>query len=172
VDPKSKRAKPGFIVNFTTALPPSDCQDRLERSDLRLASSSLAPITQRVKVDDGGTFVVERSFPLALHPIRLVGHLDPDADGEGTWVHGAITHDTANQVLIEGLVIFITFFLFTALFYLRLRTRSLIITGPMLVLMLALISLRWRALRRATEDVARWLRQRLYLTAGQVRRIR
>jgi hypothetical protein len=35
-----------------------------------------------------------------------------------------------------------------------------------------MMSLRWRALRTTTEDLARWLRRRLYLTAEQVRQNR
>ncbi len=173
LDPKPKRAQPPFYrVDFTTALPVADCRERLERADRRIAGVGglFAPITQGIAFEDERTFILERTFPLALHPIRLTGHLDADDEEGGTWVHGGITHDTYNQVLIEGLVIFAAVFLLTVLFYLRLRARSLVISGPLLVLLLLLFSLRWQALRRATEDVGRWLRRRLYVTPEQVRR--
>jgi len=173
LDPKPKRAQPAFYrVDFTTALPPQECRERLERADGRVAGvgGPLAPIHQVIAFEDERSFTLERRFPLALQPIRLVGHLDDDDADGGTRVHGGITHDTYNQVLIEGLVVFLLVFLLTALFYLRLRARSLVLSGPLLVLLLMLLSLRWRALRRATEDVGRWLRRRLYVTPEQARR--
>jgi len=51
---------------------------------------------------------------------------------------------------------------------LRLKARVFVITGPALVVMLVVFSMRWRTLRRATEDMTRWLRRRLYLTSEQV----
>jgi hypothetical protein len=99
-------------------------------------------------------FTVERSFRFALYPIQLKGCLDPHEKG-GTWVHGTITQDTENQVLIEGLIVFALFFLVTALFYLRLRSRGFMISVPLLLLTLYMMSLRWRALRTTTEDLAR-----------------
>ena len=41
---------------------------------------------------------------------------------------------------------------------------------PILLLALYMMSLRWRAIRATTEDLTRWLRRRLYLTAEQVKR--
>jgi hypothetical protein len=116
-------------------------------------------------------FIIERTFPAAIRPIRLTGALDPDPeDGGGTWVHGAITHDTENQVLVEGLLVFVAFFLLTMIFFLRLKTRGFMISIPALLMMLTIFSLRWRALRYATRDLALFLRRRLYLTADQVKR--
>lgn len=172
LDTKPKHAQPAFYrVDFTTALTPQGCRERLERADSRVGGVGglLAPIAQGIAFEDERTFTLERRFPLALQPIRLKGHLDPTDKGGGTWVHGAITHDTYNQVLIEGLVVFLLVFLLTALFYLRLRARALVISGPLLALLLLMLSLRWQALRRATEDVGRWLRRRLYVTPEQVR---
>jgi hypothetical protein len=129
----------------------------------------LAPITQRALVEGNDQFTVERSFPLALYPIQLKGCLDPHEKG-GTWVHGAITQDAENQVLVEGLIVFVVFFLLTALLFFRLRVRVFVISVPLLLVTLYMMSLRWRALRAATEELVRWLRRRLYLTAEQVRR--
>ncbi len=169
---KSKRKPAYYTVDFVTALPPDACGERLERGvalPVRGVGSSLAPLTQRALLVENNTFVIERIFPGAIHPIRLVGHLDPDHDAGGTWVHGAITHDTTNQVLIEGLIIFVTFFLLTVLLFLRLKARVFVISVPALVVMLVVFSLRWRVLRRGTEDMSHWLRRRLYLTPDQVR---
>jgi hypothetical protein len=170
---KPKRKPSYYTFDFVTALSIAECRERLQRgiaSPPKGAGSSLAPITQRVFVLANNQFRIERAFPGAIHPIRLSGSLDPAPDGDGTWAHGAITHDTENQVLIEGLIAFVGFFLLTALLFVRLRVESLIISLPMLLLMLGVMSLRWRALRMATEDMARWVRRRLYLTPEQVRR--
>jgi hypothetical protein len=172
---KPKRNKPAYyLVDFTTALPVADCRQRLERSAEQPSGwpgSALAPITQQIVLLKNDQFIIERTFPAAMHPIRLMGALDSDPDaGGGTWVHGAITHDTENQVLIEGLLVFVGFFLLTAIFFLRLKARGLMISIPALIVMLAIFSLRWRALRSATRDLALFLRRRLYLTEDQVKR--
>lgn len=168
---KGKQKPAYYTVDFVTALSQTECVERLERQVI-LASNSvgawLAPMTQRTTVQDSGQFLVERGFPGALHPIRLEGRLEDHAEG-GTWVNGAITHDTYNQVLVEGLILFVLFFVMSALLYLRLKTRGLVITLPMLLAVLVLFSIRWRALRAQTHDLTRWLRRRLYVTAGQVR---
>lgn len=156
-----------------TALPLSQCRERLDRDEpvqYRGVGSSLAPMTQRTIVQGNGAFTVERTFPGALQPIRFTGRLDDDEASSGTWVHGAITHDTENQVLIEGLIVFLTFFLITALLFLRLRSRSFVVSVPMILFLLVIFSLRWRALRESTRDLAVWIRRRLYLTADQVSR--
>lgn len=169
-----KRQKPAYYtVDFVTALPVTQCRERLERDDTpsyRGPGSSLAPMVQRAIVQGNGAFTVERTYPGALYPIRFTGRLDDNEAGEGTWVHGAITHDAENQVLIEGLIVFLLFFLITALLFLRLRARSLVISLPLILLVLVVFSLRWRALRESTRDLAVWVRRRLYLTAEQVKR--
>ena len=170
MDEKAKRKPAHYTVDFVTALSKTDCIARLERLVVLPAHSlgeRLAPVTQRALVQDSGRFIVERGFPGALHPIRLEGCLE-DHDEGGTWVNGAITHDTYNQVLIEGLILFVLFFVMTALLYLRLKTRGLVITLPMLVMVLLVFSMRWRALRAQTHELTRWLRRRLYVTSGQV----
>lgn len=170
---KSKRRPAAYRVDFVTALPLDACHDRLARGVVLPAQglgAQLAPITQRVIMVDDRTFVAVRTFPGALYPLRFVGHLDPDEARGGTWVHGAITHDAYNQVLIEGLIAFALFFLITALLFLRLRTRALAISLPTLLLMLTLFSLRWQALHAATEDLAHWVRRRLYVTGEQAGR--
>ena len=73
-------------------------------------------------------------------------------------------------MLIEGLIVFAMVFLLTALLFLRLSARVFVISVPLLLLTLYMMSLRWRALRANTEDLTRWLRRRLYLTAEQVKR--
>jgi hypothetical protein len=165
--PKPKPAY--YTVDFVTALAISQCRARLERDVFTPQASQLTPIRQRTLLEGNDQFTIERSFPFALYPIQLKGCLDPHDQG-GTWVHGTITQDTENQVLIEGLIVFLTFFLIAILLYLRLRTRGLIITAPMLLMALYIMSLRWRALRQSTEELAYWLRRRLYLTTEQVRR--
>jgi hypothetical protein len=167
---KPKRKPAYYTVDFVTALPPEACRERLEQEDTRALQGiggRLAPVAQQVAVSNG-VFTVERTFPGAFSPIRLVGSLDRDESGGGTWVHGAITHDTDNQVMIEGLIVFVLFFLITTLLFLRLKEDSLVITVPLLVLMLVVASARWRALRASTEDLTRWLRRRLYVTKEQV----
>jgi len=57
----------------------------------------------------------------------------------------------------------------TALLFLRLKTRGLVITLPMLLAALLVLSIRWRALRAQTLDLTRWLRRRLYVTTDQIR---
>jgi len=167
----TKRKSPRHMADFVTALEPGACRDRLARADAspRIGvGTKLAPIAQHTQVTRDGQFSIERTFAGGLYPIRFVGHLDPHTNG-GTWVHGAITHDTANQVLIEGLIAFLVFFLVTVLLFLRLRALAFAVSIPMLTLLLVVLSARWRALRQATDDIARWLRQRLYLTDEQVR---
>jgi hypothetical protein len=167
---KPKRKPAYYTVDFVTALSPEACCERLEREDAPAVQGIggwLAPVTQRVAVSGGGEFTVERTFRGAFSPIRLVGSLDRDETGGGTWVHGAITHDTDNQVMIEGLILFVLFFLITTLLFLRLKADSLVITVPLLMAMLAVSSVRWRALRATTGDLTRWLRRRLYVTKEQ-----
>ena len=171
-DRGNKRKSPRHVADFITALGPDACHERLARADaspLSGVGTWFVPIAQHTLVTRDGQFTVERTFAGALHPIRFVGHLDSDPGG-GTWVHGAVTHDTANQVLVEGLIVFLLFFLITALLFLRLRTMAFAVSLPLLLGLLVLFSVRWRTLRRATDDIARWLRQRLYLTEEQVKR--
>jgi hypothetical protein len=166
-----KRKSPRHVADFVTALGLQACHDRLVRADATPPSGVgtwLVPVTQRTLVTRGGQFTIERMFAGALHPIRFVGYLDSDESG-GTWVHGAVTHDTSNQVLVEGLIVFLLFFLVTALLFLRLRVMAFAISLPLLLVVLMMLSARWRALRQATDDITRWLRQRLYLTEEQVR---
>ncbi|GIV82252.1 MAG: hypothetical protein KatS3mg051_1606 [Anaerolineae bacterium] len=168
----SKRKKsPRYVADFVTALSPDACRERLLRADGTSVSSStrLTPVRQRVHVERDGSFVVERVFAGALRPICFHGCLDAHDSG-GTWVHGAITDDATNQVLIEGLIVFLGVFLITAALFLRLGGRAFAVTLPLLLIALSVGSLRWRTLQRVTEDVPRWLRQRLYLTVEQVRR--
>ncbi len=167
-----KRKSPRHVADFVTALGPEACRERLSRADaapLSGVGTGLTPVAQHTQVARDGQFTVERTFAGGLHPIRFVGHLDPDGSG-GTWVHGAITHDTANQVLVEGLIVFLLFFLITVVLFLRLRVLAFAVSLPVLIMLLVVFSARWRTLRRATDDIARWLRQRLYLTDEQVRR--
>ena len=170
----AKKTKPAFYtVDFITALPQDQCRQRLERDDAPRAGgfgAGLAPMQQRTLVKGSGAFVIERTFTGALQPVRFEGCLDEDDNSDGTWVHGAITHDTENQVLIEGLMVFLVFFLVTAMLFLRLRVRSLAISLPLLLLLLVVFSLRWRALRRSTRDLAAWVRRRLYVTVDQFKR--
>lgn len=164
--------KPAFYtVDFITALSKAQCRARLDRDDevrVRSLGAGLAPMRQFTVVQDSGMFIIERLFPGAIHPIRFQGSLDDDENSGGTWVHGAITHDTENQVLIEGLIVFLVFFLFTALLYLPLRVRGFAISLPLMLLMLMVFSLRWRALRDSTRDLAASVRRRLYVTPEQV----
>lgn len=166
------KTKPAFYtVDFITALSKVQCRERLDRAnDVRRYGfgASLAPVRQYTVVQDSGVFIIERTFPGALHPIRFQGSLDDDENSGGTWVHGAITHDTENQVLIEGLIVFLAFFLFTVLLYLPLRVRGFAISLPLMLLMLTVFSLRWRALRDSTRDLAASVRRRLYVTPDQV----
>lgn len=169
---EKKRKPTYYTVDFTTALPRSQCEERLTRDDaprIRGRGASLVPMTQHTFVQQNGTFIVERTFSGAIRPIRFQGCLDDAPDDRGTWVHGAITSDTENQVLIEGLIVFVLFFLITALLFLRLRVRSFMISLPLILLVLTIFSLRWRAMRESTRDLAAWIRRRLYVTAGQIR---
>lgn len=168
---KDKSVPAYYTIDFVTALPLDQCRERLERDVFTPQGNQLARIEQRAIIEGNDQFTVERSFRFALYPIQLKGCLDPHEKG-GTWVHGTITQDTENQVLIEGLIVFALFFLMTALLFLRLRSRVFLISLPLLLLTLYMMSLRWRALRTTTEDLARWLRRRLYLTAEQVRQNR
>lgn len=166
-----KRKSTRHMADFVTALGPEACRERLARADaspLSGVGTWLTPVAQHTQVTRDGQFTVERTFAGGLYPIRFVGHLDPDESG-GTWVHGAITHDTANQVLVEGVIVFLVFFLVTVLLFLRLRVLAFAVSLPVLLMLLVVFSARWQTLRRATDDIARWLRQRLYLTDEQVR---
>ncbi|MCD4684712.1 MAG: hypothetical protein K8S97_02100 [Anaerolineae bacterium] len=169
----TKKQKPThYTVDFITALPLDRCRQRLEQSDqpkLGGAGATFASVTQRVIVQGNGTVTIERAFPGAIHPIRFVGRLDDDDNSAGTWVHGQITHATENQVLIEGMIIFLVFFMLIVLAFFRLKTRAFVFTLPVLIMLLTLFSLRWRALRDATRDLTATVRRRLYLTAAQVK---
>lgn len=168
-----KHKTPRYTIDFVTALPVAACYERLDRSvSMRPDSWAgwMTPVQQQTTILDDQMFVIERRYPGAIHPIRLVGHLDLDDDSEGTWVHGAVTHDTSNQVLIEGMIVFLAFFMLTALFFLRLKTRGIFVSLPLLLLALTIFSLRWQALRASTEDIARWVRRKLYVTPGQIKR--
>lgn len=167
-----KRKNPEYAVEFVTALPVRDCIERLERASAppnRGLGGALAPLRQEMLLGDNRTFVVERHFAGALHPIRFAGSLDPDDSG-GTWVHGAITHDTANQVLLEGLGVFLLFFVLAVGLFVVLKTRGLLLLSPLILLVLVLCSIRWRALHAATLDLVRWVRRRLYVTPEQLTR--
>jgi len=169
---KSKAKLPQITVDFVTALPVEACRKRLEEEvslPVRGVASWLAPWSQQVTVHRDLSFEVERVFPGAIRPIRLVGHLDTAEKERGTWVHGAVTHDTYNQVLIEGMIVFLAFFLVSAVFFLRLRTEGFCLSIPIFLLALGIFGLRWRALRQTTEDTARWVRRRLYVTQDQVK---
>lgn len=170
---KVKRKSPHYTADFVTALPLADCIKRLERDTLfvprRGLGAQLAPIRQEVILLPNRTFTVERYFPGALYPIRFEGNLDDDDASHGTWVHGGITQDAANQVLIEGLIVFAVFFLMTVLFFLRLKTGAFVFTLPVFLMTLTLFSVRWRALRYATMDLTRWLRGKLYVLPEQVK---
>lgn len=170
---EKKERKPAYYtVDFVTALPAAECRERLEEEvklPARSVGAQFAPLTQRMIMRENGAFIVERGFPGALHPIRFAGSLDPDEASGGTWVHGTITHDTENQVIVEGMIVFLVFFVIAVLFFLRLKEESFLFSVPLLLVMLGVISLRWRALGRATEDTAHWVRRRLYVTKDQVR---
>ena len=169
-----QKPKPAhYTVEFTTALSPDQCRARLAGEDAphyRGPGSSLAPMLQHTFVAEDGAFTIERTYPGALYALRFQGHLDSDTERGGTWVHGAITHDSENQILIEGMIVFLTFFLLMALMYLRLRARSVVFALPLILLILTVFSLRWRALRESTLDMALWVRRKLYVTAEQIRR--
>lgn len=169
-----KKQKPAYYtVDFITALPKSQCEQRLTRDDeprYKGLGARLAPMQQYTTVESNGAFTVERTYSGAMRPIRFQGCLDDDANSDGTWVHGTIISDTENQVLIEGLVVFLFFFMITALLFLRLRVRGFMISLPLILLILTIFSLRWRALRESTRDMTAWIRRRLYLTAEQVKR--
>lgn len=169
---ESKRKNPEYAVDFVTALPVQDCLERLERSAVAPSQGwggALAPFRQETVLGDNRTFTVERRFAGGLRPITFTGSLDPDDSG-GTWVHGAITQDTENQVLLEGLAVFVVLFLLAVLLFVALKTRGLLILGPLFLLALAIFSVRWRALHAATLDLARWVRRKLYVTPEQVKR--
>ncbi|MBI5958628.1 MAG: hypothetical protein HY866_07835 [Chloroflexi bacterium] len=167
------KIKPAYYtVDFVTALPLTACRERLEHEVIlkrRTIGEQLAPLDQQTTLRENGAFVVERTFPGAMHPIRLAGNLDHDEASGGTWVHGTITHDTYNQVLVEGMIIFLVFFMISAVFFVRLKEDGLLCSIPLLLMLLGVASLRWRALRKATEDLAHWMRRQLYVTRDQVR---
>jgi hypothetical protein len=167
------KTKPAYYtVDFVTALPLTACQNRLEEEATlrpRTTGQALAPAQQQITLRESGAFTLERTFPGALHPIRFAGNLDRDEASGGTWIHGSITHDTDNQVLVEGLIIFVVFFIMSALFFVRLKEEGLLCSVPLLLMLLGVASLRWRALRGYTQDVAHWLRRTLYITKDQVR---
>ena len=72
--------------------------------------------------------------------------------------------------MLEGLAVFVVFFLLAVLLFVALKTRGLLILGPLFLLALAIFSVRWRALHAATLDLARWVRRKLYVTPEQVKR--
>ena len=167
-----KRKVPRYTADFITALSPVDCRARLERDPYdmpRGLGGALAPMTQTTHLIGDDSFTVERSFPGAVNPIRFNGQLNPNEAGGGTWVHGAVTHDPANQIMLEGLGVFVTFFLLSTLLFFRLGADTFVVTVPLVGLLLAMLSVRWRALQRAAEDLPRWLRRKLYLTEEQER---
>jgi len=171
VQKTKKRKVPRYTADFITALSPADCRTRLERDPYdmpRGLGGLLAPMVQTTHLDGDG-FTVERSFPGALVPIRFTGQLNLNESGGGTWVHGAVTHDSANQIMLEGLGVFVAFFALSTLLFFRLGADTFAVTVPLAGLALAVLSLRWRALQRAVEDLPRWLRRKLYLTQEQER---
>ncbi len=170
---EDKRKLSLYGIDFVTALPVDECVRRLERPApdpaRRGLDALLVPVEQQVDIGEVRTFTIERRYPGAMRPLRLAGELDPDPQSGGTWVHGAVTHDAANQVLVEGMLLFFAFFLISALFFLRLRGEGFFVSLPLFLLLLIVFSIRWRALRRTTEDMGRWVRKKLYVTPGQVR---
>jgi hypothetical protein len=129
----------------------------------------MTPIRERVTITSSRTFVLERFYPGAIQPIRLEGNLDEVERGRGTWVHGGVIRDVSNQVMLEGLLIFIVFFLLTVLLFLRLKADGLIVSIPLLLLTLVVFAARWRVLRLAVDDSVRWVRRKLYVTANQIK---
>jgi hypothetical protein len=169
---KTKQKPAYYTIDFVTALPKIECLTRLDQRVIlpnQGLGASLAPMRQETLFNTTNEFVIERSYLGAIVPIRLVGYLDEDENSKGTWVHGTITHDVDNQVLIEGLIVFLLFFLMTALLFLRLKLRGLAISVPMLLVLLLLFSARWRVLRASTLDLTRWVRRKLYVTREQVK---
>ncbi len=167
-----KRKVPRYTADFITALSPADCRSRLERDPYdmpRGLGGSLAPMTQTTQLTGEDSFTVERTFPGAVAPIRFTGQLNRNESGGGTWVHGAVTHDPANQIMLEGLGVFVSFFLLSTLLFFRLEADTFVVTIPLVMVLLAMLSIRWRALQRAAEDLPRWLRRKLYLTKEQER---
>jgi hypothetical protein len=159
-----------YTVDFVTALSLESCIERLEKDEFPLPSNGmLAGITQQILITGPRHFTLERSYSGALRPIRFQGDLDPAPDSHGTHVHGEVTHDAENQIWLEGLMIFIVFFLMAVVLVLRLRLDGLLISIGMAFLLLTVFSMRWRALRAATADTVLWLRRKLYVTADQIR---
>lgn len=69
------KTKPAYYtVDFVTALPLISCRERLEHEVVfkrRTIGEQLAPLEQQTTLRENGAFVVERTFPGAMHPIRL-----------------------------------------------------------------------------------------------------
>lgn len=167
---KDKRQFPTF--DFVTALPLAACSERLERSAeviTKVPVGKLTPIQQRVTMTGSQSFVMERYYPGALQPIRLEGFIDPVEKGSGTWVHGGIARDVSNQIMLEGLLIFVIYFLMAVLLFLRLKTTGFAVSVPVLLILLVAFGARWRVLRLAVDDSVRWVRRKLYVTANQIK---
>lgn len=172
VDEKSKGKRQLPTFDFVTALPPAGCVERMERSTEVITpvnSSILTPVKQRVTMTSNRAFVMERFYPGALQPIRVEGNLDPVEKGPGTWVHGGVIRDVSNQIMLEGLMIFMGFFLLTVLLFFRLKTESFVVSVPLLLVTLVMFGARWRALRQTVDDSVRWVRRKLYVTANQIK---
>ena len=100
MEEKAKGKPAHYTIDFVTALSKTDCIDRLDRPVILPARSLgawLAPMTQQAFVRDADSLSWSAGFG-ALHPIGWRA-ISRSRDG-GTWVNGAITHDTYNQVLV------------------------------------------------------------------------
>lgn len=169
-----KEKVPRHTIDFVTALSPAGCIERLQQNELSAPEIAgmgrwLAPAQQTVIVHRDNEFTLERRFAGAIVPIRMSGLLDQDRSG-GTWVHGSVTHDVENQIWVEGLIVFVAFFILTTLFFLRLKWDGLLLSIVLFGAILALATARWRALNEHAADTARWVRRKLYVTRDQLRK--
>ncbi len=174
INDNHKGKTPQHTVDFVTALSPAGCIERLQQNELSTPEISglgrwLAPAQQTVIVHRDNEFIIERRYPGAFVPIRLAGLLDQDRSG-GTWVHGAVTHDVENQIWIEGLIVFVAFFVLATLFFTELEWDGLFLAVALFGAILVLTTARWRALNEHAADTARWVRRKLYVTRDQLRK--
>jgi len=174
INDNRKGKTPQHTIDFVTALSPAGCIERLQQDELSAPRISgiggwLAPAQQTVIVHRDNEFTIERRYPGALVPIRLSGQLDQDRSG-GTWVHGAVTHDVENQIWVEGLIVFMAFFVLTTIFFLRLKWDGLLVSIVLFGAILVLATARWRGLNEHAADTARWVRRKLYVTREQLRK--
>jgi|GEM_PF-1637216 len=165
----NKRKPASHMADFVTVMPIEECRELVGRSVKLYAPGPgglLTSIQQKTIVRSNDQFVIERHFSGAIKPIRLEGQLDSTSDG-GTHVHGKITTDVENQVVIEGMLLFIIFYALMGLVFLRSGVRGAVVMIPLFLFCLGLGWLRWRALRFFADDVSRWLRRKLYIIEGQ-----